>query len=154
MSSLHVDLATQAETFPYAKRRNRNDQAGIWPNHARRRLVDPTAARFYRTCRLSSSTPRGRRFRGKIISSAITSRRFIRRNCLAIRPIVGLDRNRAGGRSGFYFRPRFLFFGHRVASGSPVIIIVALTTKRSGLIRRHALWASRVRATGASVHFR
>ena len=39
---------TQAENFPYAKRRNRNDQAGIWPNHARGRLVDPTAARFYR----------------------------------------------------------------------------------------------------------
>ena len=39
---------TQAETFPYAKRRNRNDQADIWPNHAGRRLVDPAAARFYR----------------------------------------------------------------------------------------------------------
>jgi hypothetical protein len=45
---LHVDLATQSEIFPYAKRRNRNDQAGIWPNHARGRLVDPAAARFYR----------------------------------------------------------------------------------------------------------
>src|SRR5436190_13379492 len=38
----------QAETFAYAKRRNRNDQAGIWPNHARGRLVDPAAARFHR----------------------------------------------------------------------------------------------------------
>src|SRR5512132_3058130 len=38
----------QAETFPYAKRRNHNHQAGIWPNHARGRLVDPAAARFYR----------------------------------------------------------------------------------------------------------
>src|SRR6476660_933622 len=45
---------------------------------------------------------------------------FIRRNCLAIRPIVGFDRHRAGVPSGFYFRPRFLFFVRRVASGSPV----------------------------------
>ena len=99
---------------------------------------------------LSSSIPPGLRFRARIISSAIISRRFIRPNCLAIRPIVGLDRNQVGGRSGFYFRPRCLFFGHRVAFGLPVIIIVALTTKRSGLILQRALWESRARPTGAS----
>ena len=80
-------------------------------------------------------------------------RRFIRRNYSVIRPTAGLGRNRVGGRSGFYFRRRFLFFGHPVASGSPVIIIAALTTKRSGPIRRHALWASRVRATGGERSF-
>ena len=65
-----------------------------------------------------------------------------------------IERFLLSGRSGFYFRRRFLFFGHPVASDLPVIIIVALTTKPSGPIRRHALWASHVRATGASVHSR
>src|SRR5258707_3496483 len=42
-------LPPKRKPFLYAKRRNCNDQAGIWPNHARRRLVDPPAARFCRT---------------------------------------------------------------------------------------------------------
>ena len=86
--------------------------------------------------------------------SVLTFLPSIRRNSLAIRHTVGLDRNQAGGRSGFYSRRLFLSFGHRAAFGSPVIIIAALTTKRSGLIRQHARWASRVSRTGASARSR
>ena len=55
---------------------------------------------------LLSFIPPGRRFRGTIIFSGPIFRRFIRRNFLAIRRTAGSDRNRRGGRAGFYFPRR------------------------------------------------
>ena len=72
---MHVDLATQAETFPYAKRRNRNDQAGIWPNYARGRLVDPAAARFHRIIEF---------YRLLDVGGVSGKRLFLRQLCLAV----------------------------------------------------------------------
>src|SRR5205823_6936656 len=88
--------------------------------------------------RRSSCIRRGPHFREKTISLVITSRRFIHRNFSAIRPTVGLDRNRHGGLPGSCSRRLFLFFGLRADSGSLVTTIVARTTKPFGLIRLHA----------------
>ena len=48
----------------------------------------------------------GRHSKEPIIFLVTTSRHFIHRKSLAIRPIAGLGQNRTGGRTGFYFRPR------------------------------------------------
>src|SRR5205809_4149332 len=89
-------------------------------------------------CRFSSSIPRGRRFRVRIISLAITSRRFIRRKFLAIRLTAGLDRNLLGGQAGCFFLPRCWFSGLLQDFVSPAITIAAHTTKPFGLIHRRA----------------
>jgi hypothetical protein len=68
-------LPRKRETFPYAKRRNRNDQAGIWPNHARGRLVDPAAARFYRIIDF---------YRLLHLGGVSGKRLFLRQLCLAV----------------------------------------------------------------------
>jgi hypothetical protein len=70
---------------------------------------------FLLDCRFSLSIPLGLRFRERIISPAITSRRFIRLKFWAIRHTAGLGQNRIGGQAGSFFLPRFWFFGRRVA---------------------------------------
>ena len=136
---------------PTANERNNSATAAIIRRDDAGRYVGGfSRCSFSPDYRHSSSIPRGRRFRENIISLVITSRRFIRRNFSAIHRTAGSGRNRHGGPPGFCFRRHFLFFGRRAASGSPVITIVERTTKRSGLTRRHAPWASRAKATGAS----
>src|SRR5438477_5928071 len=105
---------------------------------------------FLLDCRFSLSIPLGLRFRERIISPAITSRRFIRRKFLAIRLTAGLDRNLIGGQAGCFFRPRFWFSGLLQDFVSPATTIVAHTTKPSGQIRRRVLSVSRAKATGVS----
>jgi len=48
----------------------------------------------------------GRHSKEPIIFLVTTSRHFIHRKSLVIRPIAGLGQNRTGGQTGFYFRPR------------------------------------------------
>src|SRR5260370_37284766 len=93
--------------------------------------------------RFSSSIPLGLRFRERIISLAITFRRFIRPKFSAIRLIAGLDRNQVGGQPGCFFLPRCWFSGLLQDSVSPAITIAAHTTKPSGPIRRRVLSVSR-----------
>src|SRR5438128_753133 len=70
---------------------------------------------FFSAYRRLSSILRGRRFRVRTISLAITSRLFIRRKFLAIRHTVGLDRNLAGGQAGSFSLLRCWFFGRLLA---------------------------------------
>ena len=93
-------------------------------------------------------------FQGEIIISARISRRFIRRRFLALRRTVGSAQTRFGGRPGCSFLRRFSFSGRRAVFGSPVIITVAPTTRRSGPIRRPAPSVSRARPISASARSR
>src|SRR6266478_7013614 len=105
---------------------------------------------FLLDCRFSLSIPLGLRFRERIISLAITSRRFIRLKFWAIRHTAGLDRNRAGGPAGSFSLRLCWFCGHPRDFVSPVTTTAARITKHSGLIRRRVLSVSRAKATGAN----
>src|SRR5439155_26911167 len=105
-------------------------------------------------CRSLLCIQRGRHSKVAIIFLAIMFRRFIRRKFLALHRIVGLDLNLPGGLVGSFFHQRYWSFGRPADFVSPVTTIAAHTTKRFGLIRRHAPLVSRAKATGANVRSR
>src|SRR5438874_6074191 len=104
-------------------------------------------------CRFLLSIRRGLRFKERIILSATTFRRFIRRRFLAIHRTAGLVPGHYGGRAGLHFHRRCWCFGRPAAFGSLVITIAAPTTKLFGRIRQHAPWANPERHISASVRF-